>query len=152
MAEETNGNFTVYIYDTTGAPIGMRYLASGSTAWQTYIYAKNLQGDIVGVYNSSGTKLVSYTYDAWGNCTVSYVNGGGFTAAINCYFKKQVYISLRKILFSIVIRVKGANGLNKLTIAPLDNRKAMCYTYCKYRPKHQLLLKEGCSFEFFSVF
>ena len=91
MAEETNGNFTVYVYDTTGAPIGMRYLASGSTAWQTYIYAKNLQGDIVGVYNSSGTKLVSYTYDAWGNCAVSYVNGGGFTAAANNPFRYRGY-------------------------------------------------------------
>jgi len=28
------------------------------------------------VYNQYGTKLVSYTYDAWGNCTTTYVNAG----------------------------------------------------------------------------
>jgi len=35
-----------------------------------------LQGDIVAVYSNAGTKLISYTYDAWGNCTVAYENGG----------------------------------------------------------------------------
>ena len=32
---------------------------------------KFIQGDVVGVYNSSGTKLVTFKYDAYGNCTVS---------------------------------------------------------------------------------
>ena len=91
MAEETNGNLTVYFYDSTGSPMGMRYLSSGSDTWQLYLYDRNLQGDIVGVYNTSGTKLVSYTYDAWGNCTVSYVNGGGFTAAANNPFRYRGY-------------------------------------------------------------
>ena len=32
---------------------------------------KYIQGDVVGVYNSAGTKVVGFTYDAYGNCTVS---------------------------------------------------------------------------------
>jgi RHS repeat-associated protein len=32
----------------------------------TYYYQRNGQGDIIGMYNSSGTKVVSYTYDVWG--------------------------------------------------------------------------------------
>ena len=32
----------------------------------TYYFMKNLQGDVVGVYNSSGTLLGEYVYDAWG--------------------------------------------------------------------------------------
>ena len=28
--------------------------------WDTYWFEKNLQGDIVAVYNTSGTKLISY--------------------------------------------------------------------------------------------
>ena len=32
---------------------------------------KYIQGDVVGVYNSAGTKVVTFTYDAYGNCTVS---------------------------------------------------------------------------------
>ena len=34
---------------------------------QKYIYATNLQGDIVAILDSTGTALVTYTYDAWGN-------------------------------------------------------------------------------------
>lgn len=71
--------------------MGMRYLPSGSATWQMYIYDKNLQGDIVAVYNTSGTKLVSYKYDAWGNCTVSYLNGGASTAAANNPFRYRGY-------------------------------------------------------------
>ena len=33
----------------------------------TYLYRTNIQGDVVGVYNTEGTLLVSYVYDAWGN-------------------------------------------------------------------------------------
>ena len=40
-----------------------------------YWFEKNLQGDIVAVYDGSGKKLISYTYDAWGNFTTTYHNG-----------------------------------------------------------------------------
>ena len=42
--------------------------------WDIYWYEHNLQGDIVGIYDQTGTKLISYTYDAWGLRTVSYHN------------------------------------------------------------------------------
>lgn len=29
-------------------------------------------GDVIGIYNTSGTKIVEYAYDAWGNCTTVY--------------------------------------------------------------------------------
>lgn len=32
-----------------------------------YYYLRNAQGDITGIVNSSGTQVVAYTYDAWGN-------------------------------------------------------------------------------------
>ena len=71
IGEETSGNITVYLYDASGSVIGMQYHAAGSasTAWDSYWFEKNLQGDIVAIYNASGTKLVSYIYDAWGNFT-----------------------------------------------------------------------------------
>ena len=34
--------------------------------WDDYYYEKNMQGDIVRVYNSDGVSLVSYVYTAWG--------------------------------------------------------------------------------------
>ena len=45
-----------------------------------YIYEKNLQGDIVAIYNIDGERLVSYKYDAWGNVSVSNHNISGTNA------------------------------------------------------------------------
>ena len=39
-----------------------------------FLYEKNLQGDIVAVYNARGDILVSYDYDAWGEFYVTYYN------------------------------------------------------------------------------
>ena len=36
-----------------------------------YIYAKNLQGHVIAIYDYMGTCVASYTYNAWGECTVS---------------------------------------------------------------------------------
>lgn len=40
-----------------------------------YFFEKNLQGDIVAVYNMDGEKIGTYTYDAWGNFTVTLTSG-----------------------------------------------------------------------------
>ena len=93
IAEVTDSYTIVYIYDENGTPLGMQYreptYAEG--VWDVFWYEKNLQGDIVAVYNASGTKLVAYTYDAWGNHTVTYYNGGTSTAAIENPFRYRGY-------------------------------------------------------------
>ena len=76
LAEETNGNVTVYLYNGTGL-IGFQYHGASysATAWDTYFYEKNLQGDIVAVYDANGVKKISYVYNAWGATTTTYHNG-----------------------------------------------------------------------------
>ena len=59
--------------------------------WDVYWFEKNLQGDIVKVYNQSGGLLVSYTYDAWGNATISYSNNGQYTNAAHNPFRYRGY-------------------------------------------------------------
>ena len=93
IAEETNGNVTVYLYNSSGEPIGMQYREANtsSSTWQTYWYERNLYGDIIAVYSEAGVKLVSYTYDAWGNTTVAYHNGGASTRASSNPFTYRGY-------------------------------------------------------------
>ena len=93
IAEETSGNVTVYLYDASGSPAGMQYHASSYAEddWDIFWYEKNLQGDIVAVYNEAGTKLVSYTYDAWGSFSRNYHNGGSSTVAGNNPFLYRGY-------------------------------------------------------------
>ena len=59
----------IYIYDENGSPIGVKHRNKVFVAEQieTYLFGKNLQGDIIEIYNTSGTAIVKYVYDAWGN-------------------------------------------------------------------------------------
>ena len=86
--------FAHLLYDASGAPIGMMYRTTSyaKDVWDTFWYEKNLQGDIIAIYNASGTKIATYTYtDAWGNFTVSYSNGGGSTGAQYNPFRYRGY-------------------------------------------------------------
>ena len=67
----------VFMYDASGSPIGFmyRYSSYAVNEWIIYWYEKNLQGDIVAIYDSEGTLCISYIYDAWGNCRASYESG-----------------------------------------------------------------------------
>ena len=63
-----------------------------ANTFDVFWYEKNLQGDIIAVYNSAGTKVATYTYsDAWGNHSVSYTNGGDSTGAIYNPFRYRSY-------------------------------------------------------------
>ena len=58
----------VYLYSDSGI-VGMVYTANGTSS--TYYFHRNIKGDVVGIYSSSGTQIAKYSYDAWGNCTIS---------------------------------------------------------------------------------
>ena len=55
-----NSNNLHFTYDEVG-PMSVAYGGA------EYFYLKNAQGDVTGLVDSSGTQVVAYTYDAWGN-------------------------------------------------------------------------------------
>ena len=62
----------VYNYDADGTIMGMSYRNSTYTDTQrfdSYLFIKNIQGDVLHIYDENGNKVVSYLYDAWGNIT-----------------------------------------------------------------------------------
>ena len=54
----------------------MQYKSNGASAgtWTTFWFEKNLQGDIIAAYAYNGTKLVTYSYDAYGKCTETFAS------------------------------------------------------------------------------
>ena len=55
-------NYTLYyVYDVDGSITGLHY------SNQPYYFQKNIQGDILRILDRTGTAVVEYTYDAWGN-------------------------------------------------------------------------------------
>ena len=74
----------------------------GATVFDRYFFEKDLFGNIVAVYNDSGTKVASYCYDAWGNCTVlTNVNGIG---AMNPFRYRGYYLDTETNLYYLQSR------------------------------------------------
>ena len=69
ILSETYGDvLLVYLYDENNAPIGLLYRESSYAegVFDEYYFTKNLQGDITGIYDSTGNIVVQYYYNAWG--------------------------------------------------------------------------------------
>ncbi len=69
------------LFDDTGDSIGYTYYNATDDDYRTFYFEKNLQGDIVSVYDDEGTLLVTYNYDAWGNVT-PLAHGSGLEVAL----------------------------------------------------------------------
>ena len=63
-AQTDNGSTWYFRYDGD-TPIGLEFNGV------EYYYVTNLQGDVIAILNDSGECVAEYSYDAWGNCTVT---------------------------------------------------------------------------------
>ena len=78
LVQMTKGSDTLYFaYDASGLPLTVTH---GSTV---YYYVTNLQGDVIGLLDSFGSSVASYTYDAWGNPLSSTGTQAGTIGALN---------------------------------------------------------------------
>ena len=104
--------------------------------WDVYWYKKNLEGDILGVYNSTGTKLVSYTYDPWGKVYIRYISGGASTsAAKNSLMYRGYYYDKEIGLYYLQSRYYDASvsrfiNADDAEVTTHSNRQQNSFTYC----------------------
>ena len=79
-------NTLLFQYGTTGMPVGLTYNNT------RYYYVTNLQGDVIAILNGSGTAVVTYTYDAWGNIlTTTDTSGIGLASKNPLRYRGYVY-------------------------------------------------------------
>ena len=64
QGQKTGNEHIIFLYDENGTAYGMLVNDNGTESYYYYLF--NLQGDIVGIMDSTGTTVVEYTYDAWG--------------------------------------------------------------------------------------
>ncbi len=78
-----------FCYDELGNPFSVAYSKDSGVSFTTYFYATNAQGDVEGLFRvikNTDTNLYEqkwygrYTYDAWGNVTVTNASGGNANA------------------------------------------------------------------------
>ena len=146
LSEEwTEGNvqhILIFVYDASGQPIGMSHYENGEQRG-TYVFVKNIQGDVIGIYDEEGTCLVTYTYDAWGNVTVSYSNGGASTAAkYNPLRYRGYYYDTETGLYYVssryydpeIGRFINADTTDILTATPMGLTDKNLFAYCDNNP------------------
>ena len=84
----------IYVYDAEGSPVGFRYRNSTyySGIFDNYIYGKNVQGDIIYIFNIEGNKVAEFTYDAWGKpVTAQYYNSSNNPGVTYSPFRYRGY-------------------------------------------------------------
>ena len=88
--------------------------------YNCYFFEKNLQGDIVAIYNASGTKIATYTYDAWGKVTCT-------TASVATTMRLP-----RKVVRLNRLRLYFRVGLSNPTSATKESTHLSTKTMCAF--------------------
>ena len=84
LAQKTGDSVMRFFYDSTGKRVGF---ANGT---MLFYYLYNLQGDVIAIVRAAtGQVVAKYTYDAWGNCTVT--NAAGYTVGDKNPFRYRGY-------------------------------------------------------------
>ena len=84
----------IYVYDAEESPVGFRYRNSTykEGEFKNYIYGKNVQGDIIYIFNANGDKVAEFGYDAWGNpVSTNYYNSGNNPGVTYSPFRYRGY-------------------------------------------------------------
>ena len=137
------------MYDENGAPIGIKYREESydKDVFDCYLFEKNFQGDITGIFNEAGTQVVWYEYDAWGN----QVYGAWVVHADNIYknlfyanpFRYRGYYQDSETGFyycgsryydAVTGRFINADSTNTLMNTPMAYTDKNLYAYCDNNP------------------
>ncbi len=90
----------LYLYDGNDV-VGM--IHTNNDVSNTYTFDKNYKGDVIGIYDSTGTSIVKYAYDAWGKCTI--LSGSNtIIANINPFRYRSYYFDLESGLYYLNAR------------------------------------------------
>ena len=88
----------LYSYDASGQLISVNYNGT------EYYYLRNGQTDIVGLMDGSGTKVVEYTYDAWGKLISTTGTLATSLGADNPYRYRGYYYDTETGLYYLMTR------------------------------------------------
>ena len=129
-----------------------------------YIYKKNIQNDIIGIYDNNGQEIVQYTYDAWGNCTAKYLQDdetyakvedgydgtdtsitNSFIAFINPFRYRSYYYDVETGLYYLntryydpqIGRFINADDISTLDVTQIALNGLNLYAYCLNNPVNE---------------
>lgn len=145
LSEEYDGKLFLYMYDENGTPIGIHYREDSydKDVFDCYLFEKNFQGDIIGIYNKSGTQIAWYEYDAWGNRVYgAYLSGYSDIFNANPFRYRGYYYDSETGFYycgsryydPVIGRFISADNVNTLMNTPMAYTDKNLYAYCDNNP------------------
>ncbi len=135
----------IYVYDEKGSPIGLQYRTGAYAAgiFDYFFFEKNLQGDIVAIFNETGDKIGTYSYDAWGVCTTTNLSNGSTDQAIvniyNPFRYRGYYYDVETGYYYLQSRYYNPNWCRFINVdsqlgVGLTLKGCNLYVYCNNNP------------------
>ena len=129
-------NTLLFTYGINGQPMSVNYNGTD------YYYITNSQGDVVGILNASGTEVVTYNYDAWGNI-LSTTGTMASSLGLNNPLRYRGYVYDRETgLYYLqsryynptIGRFISADSADILTATPMGLTDKNLFAYCDNNP------------------
>ncbi|MBQ4511044.1 MAG: hypothetical protein II984_09980 [Clostridia bacterium] len=134
LYEQDNGvDNIVYFYDNNSSIVGFSYNS------MMCLYKKDLLGNIIEILDTSGNTMVKYTYDAWGNHTITDYTEFGL-GSINPFRYRSYYYDTETGLYYLKSRYydpQTGRFISMDDISYLDPETiggANLYAYCLNDP------------------
>ncbi len=132
--------YILYLYDENGAVYGFQYKTATTSEYYYYIF--NAQGDVIGILDANGTKVVSYEYSAWGevlSVTGTLANTIGQTNPIRYrgyYYDTETgfYYCNSRYYDTQTLRFINSDVINVVLVAPKGLIYKNQFAYCDNNP------------------
>ena len=99
LGQKTGDSYLYFLYDERGLLVGF------NDGIKTYLYTRNLQGDIIAITDTStGTVVATYIYDSWGNV----LTATGTMAEVNPFRYRGYYYDSETELYYLQSRYYDA--------------------------------------------
>lgn len=137
LTQITGNDRLNFLYDDAGSLLGLKW--NGTEYW----YVKNLQGDIIGILDSDGTKVVNYVYDAWGQVSLGGTPWNWVALGeLNPFRYRGYYFDTESGLYyvssryydPVVGRFINADTADVLTAALKEPTDKNLFAYCDNNP------------------
>ena len=146
LGQKTGNSSLHFLYDERGLLVGF------NDGTKTYIYTRNLQGDIIAITDTATeTVVATYTYDSWGNI----LTATGTMAEVNPFRYRGYYYNSETGLYALQSRYYDSqtgrflnlDELDTLTATPKGLTDKNLYAYCDNNP----VVREDRDGEFWNV-
>lgn len=140
-----------YFYDADGNPSGIRYKNGDSI--NDYYFVCNWRGDVIQIYNASGTLVGSYTYDAWGKVTENATSADTENITeTNPIRYRGYYYDTETRLYYLKSRyydpaVKRFLNVDGLVSTSIEDAAKNMFAYCTNNPVFYADSEGNCKYE-----